>query len=147
MVLPSLDLGSGSGSASGSGARGPGAIMIVDIPDQTVTIGMNANLSCDASSVDGPIVSYLWARDGEELADGPTTSGSVISGNISDLLNIEGVTDEDEGGYTCTVCDSTGSVATSNIANLTAGKSPQLALSIPEAICNDPFPFLQSSHQ
>ena len=94
----------------------------MDIPDQTVTVGMNVNFSCDAFSTAGTIVSYLWARNAIPLVDGLTTSGSVISGNMTDTLRIENVTNEDEGGYTCTVSDSTGSSVTSNAATFTTSK-------------------------
>ncbi len=109
-------------SASGAGP-GPGTIMIGDITNQTVSVGMNASFFCDASSIDGGIVSYSWDRNGLPLMEGLTPGGSVVSGTSDDTLVVEGVTDENEGGYSCTVSDGGGSVDTSNTAFLTAGKS------------------------
>ena len=116
--------GSGSGdvSLSGSGLGLLSQVLISDIPDQTVTIGRNAPFICNASSDDGdPIVAYSWMRDGVLLSDGSTTNGSQVNGSSSETLLIVGVTDGDEGNYSCSACDSTGSTNASNTAILTVG--------------------------
>ncbi len=48
-------------------------------------------------------LSYQWSKDGSPLGNGPTGSGSVISGATGDTLNIVGVTESDEGEYVCQV--------------------------------------------
>ena len=116
--------GSGSGdvSLSGPGLGLLSQVLISDIPDQTVTIGRNATFICNASSDDGdPILAYSWIRDGMVLSDGSTASGSQVNGSSSETLLIVGVTDGDEGNYSCCASDSIGSTNTSNTAILTVG--------------------------
>lgn len=50
-------------------------------------------------------LAYSWRRDGEPLSDGPTGSGSTVSGSASGTLTISGVSSADEGMYDCVVSD------------------------------------------
>ena len=60
------------------------------------------------------------------LADGPTVTGSTISGSASDTLTINGVQDGDAGDYTVTVTDNS-SAQSSSTATLTVVDPPQIS--------------------
>ena len=89
----------------------------VTTPPKAATLcsGATATFSIDA---EGTSVNYRWRRDGIELLDGPTGTGSTIAGVIGTMLTIYGVTPEDNGLYDCVAsneCD----VALSGGATLT----------------------------
>ena len=54
-------------------------------------------------------LSFQWNRGGLPLSDGPTPSGSMISGALTRHLTIENAGTADAGGYACTVSNSCGS--------------------------------------
>ena len=60
---------------------------------------------------------YQWQKDGKDLTD-----GSSIRGTSTSTLSITAVQKGDEGGYTCVVSNTAGTV-TSKPANLDLGKS------------------------
>ena len=72
-------------------------------------------------------LSYQWQKDGVNLTD-----GSSIRGTSTSTLSITAVQKGDEGGYTCVVSNTAGTV-TSKPATLEIGKSiiifPQCAYS------------------
>jgi len=57
-------------------------------------------------------VSFRWRKGGVAVADGPTGSGSAISGSKTPTLTIHAATAFDEGLYDCVVGRDCGSIAT-----------------------------------
>jgi hypothetical protein len=53
-------------------------------------------------------LTYQWRKGATDLADGPSGTGSVISGALSENLQIHGCTAADAGSYSCAVTDSCG---------------------------------------
>ncbi len=51
---------------------------------------------------------YQWRRDGQPLADGPTGTGSVVSGATTPELSIANVSGADGGAYDCVVSNTCG---------------------------------------
>ncbi len=88
------------------------------IPDMVVTTGRNATFHCNVTSSNGT-VTYVWMANTIPLSDGTQDSGSVVTGSNSDTLFIVGVTDKDEGLYSCNATDAV-TTTTSNSARLTA---------------------------
>lgn len=68
-------------------------------------------------------VDYQWYKDGSPLIDGPTGTGSTISGATTYLLRITNPNPQDEGDYTCEATGTCGSPAVSNICVATAAVS------------------------
>lgn len=68
------------------------------------------------------IASFRWRRGGVELSDGPTGTGSIISGATTASLTILRITDadtaEESNGYDCVINNNCGE-AVSNRASLT----------------------------
>jgi hypothetical protein len=60
--------------------------------------------------------SFLWHKDGIALADGPTGSGSTLSGSATGSLVITNATLDDTGVYTCVITNETGRVIESTDA-------------------------------
>ena len=78
--------------------------VIDDIPDQTVTRGLNVTFNCNAEG--SPAISYHWNRTklGSLVEnDFDDLFHSRVSGEISPTLTIINVGVDDEGEYTCFV--------------------------------------------
>lgn len=89
-------------------------------------VGLNVGLTATATG--GGVVTLRWRKDGVELTDGPTGSGSTISGAATDWLVITAPTAADAGTYdivASNVCGTTASTA----ATLTVEPWPQLPTS------------------
>jgi hypothetical protein len=71
---------------------------------------------------------YQWRKDGADLVDGPTGTGSTISGASSPVLTIAKPGDADLGDYDVVVTNDCGAVA-SAIAELTLQDPPALPVS------------------
>jgi len=74
--------------------------------DQTVSPGDTAMFSLVASG--GGTLVYQWRKDGLDLADGPSGSGSTISGASTAALTISNAQPDDEGSYDCVIADACG---------------------------------------
>jgi hypothetical protein len=79
-------------------------------------------------------VSYQWRRNGTPLNDGPTGTGSTVSGSATSSLTINAVSGSDIADYTCVLSNACGS-ATTAIAQLFVPGS------IPPNITNHPVSF------
>jgi hypothetical protein len=109
-----------SGLTSPSWARftETGAPWIVRHP-ATRTQPAGTDVTFSVIAAEGYIgLDYEWRKDGIALANGPTGSGSVISGADTPTLTIEFITPADEGAYVAVVANACGS-ATSLAATLT----------------------------
>lgn len=71
-----------------------------------VTEGGLASFSIAAAGIDP--LSYQWHKDGSPLSDGPTGSGSIVSGAATAALSISSVTPADAAAYQCVVSDTCG---------------------------------------
>ncbi|MBL9150792.1 MAG: immunoglobulin domain-containing protein [Phycisphaerae bacterium] len=67
----------------------------------TVDPGATLTLTVDAAG-DAPLT-YQWSRDGVDLANGPTGTGSVVAGATSTTLTITNVSAADQGTYLVSV--------------------------------------------
>ncbi|MCG3126601.1 MAG: hypothetical protein CHACPFDD_01452 [Phycisphaerae bacterium] len=83
---------------------------------QTVTVGDTVVFTVAANGT-GPLA-YAWRLGGSAVSDGPTGSGSTISGSATTTLTIINVQLGDAGNYDCLVTNGCGS-ADSNDAALT----------------------------
>src|SRR5204863_7046926 len=90
-------------------------VSVPPVPTSAACGGAAALSVTAASGYSG--LSYQWRHDGLALTDGPTGSGSSISGAQSESLSITGLTNHDLGTYDCLVSNSCGSSA-SNSATL-----------------------------
>ncbi len=88
------------------------------VPDfRTLPFSQSADPGTDVSFTAVPDTGYTglalqWYRDGAPLSDGPTGSGSVLSGTHTEVLNIHDVTGPDIGTYTVVVTNGCGSATT-----------------------------------
>jgi Immunoglobulin domain len=91
------------------------------------TSATNGGIAVFASgAVGSQPITYQWYFNGtNSLADGPTSSGSSISGSTSNVLVITSVTTNDVGTYTLEANNAFGT-ATSRAAGLTIGIPPQI---------------------
>ena len=98
----------------------PVPIMIAPIVSQSATVGRNVIFVCNITAGDDGSITYSWERNAEPLND-----DERVTGNETDTLTIVGVTDADEGGYTCTATSArgVGGSTSSNSAMLTICKS------------------------
>ncbi len=85
--------------------------------DQTADVGQTVVLTVIASNAD----TLIWRKDGVELADGPTGSGSAITGSGTSELTITNVQLDDAGEYDVVATSACGS-AFSSIATLTVNR-------------------------
>jgi len=92
----------------------------------TTNYGSNATFSVTAvgATVAGTI-SYVWKTNGVPTSDGPTGSGSVISGSTTATLTISGVSQADEVSY---------SVTASNLNGATDSSSAVLSVNDPRIV-------------
>ncbi len=86
---------------------------------------VGANVSLTAGADNGPLI-LQWRKGGFVLTDGPTGSGSTISGATTTQLTITGVRSSDAGQYTLQATNACGS-ATSEPATLSVGSAPPCA--------------------
>ncbi|MCG3125627.1 MAG: hypothetical protein CHACPFDD_00452 [Phycisphaerae bacterium] len=82
--------------------------LVTDQPDPlAVDVGDSAVFAVVASG--SPPLSYQWRKGGANLADGPTGSGSVVSGATSGTLTITNVQMADADNYDVVVSNACGS--------------------------------------
>jgi hypothetical protein len=84
--------------------------------------GATASFTVDAS---GGALNYQWFRNTTALTNGPSGSGSTLSGALSSTLTITSVQDGDAGTYTVTVTNLAGNI-TSDPAALSVGHIPSI---------------------
>jgi gliding motility-associated-like protein len=89
--------------------------------------GQNVTISIVAS---GPNLSYQWRKNGVNLSDVGTVSGSN-----SPNLTITGVVLGDAGNYTCVVTSTCGTPLTSSVAALTVAVTPTPAVAGNNVVC------------
>jgi len=84
-----------------------------ELPDPPVTAtvwtGQTAQLLANVTG--GGLLEYGWTRDGAVLVDGPTGSGSILSGTATAVLTIGNVGGADVGNYEVTASNDCGTVS------------------------------------
>jgi hypothetical protein len=85
-------------------------------PSQSHKCGENAGFAVTVAWGTSP--SFQWRKNGVTLVNGPTGTGSIVSGATTPGLSIQNLTREDAGMYDCVVSNACGS-ATSAAATLT----------------------------
>jgi hypothetical protein len=89
---------------------------------QTVAVGSNVTFT--VTGVPGtPTLYFQWQKNGINLTNGTTISGSIISGVTNDPLLIFNAQTNDDGNYWLIVTNPAGSV-TSSVAVLTVTEAP-----------------------
>jgi hypothetical protein len=83
-------------------------------------------------------LSYQWKRNNVDLSDGPTASGSQISGSSTPNLQLTGLTLSDAGTYSVGVTNAVGGVLSTG-AQLTVLSAPTATVSIPGLVVHLPF--------
>jgi len=78
-------------------------VVDVDIPATQVAINGTLTLTVQSTAPAGFTFGYQWNYEGAPLLNGPSSSGSLISGVNSKTLRITRMTEAEEGNYTCTV--------------------------------------------
>jgi ELWxxDGT repeat protein len=68
-----------------------------------VAQGGTITLAVSAAAPSGTALTFQWQRGGEDLTNGPTASGGLISGATTSKLKITKASDAEEGLYTCKV--------------------------------------------
>ena len=101
----------------------PCPIFTTQPTDTTAWTGQRASLSSGA--IGGGTISYQWFADGHPLADGPTGSGSELSGTQTGTLVIDDVTGSDASDYFVEATNSCGTTL-SAVALLTVRVTPEL---------------------
>jgi spore coat protein A len=86
--------------------------------DAATCIGASATFIASSA---GSGVTFRWQRNGVDLSDGPTPSGSMISGSNTSVLVITGIAQADAGTYTCVATNTCASTSSINAA-LTIGE-------------------------
>lgn len=95
---------------------------------QNVALGTDAEFSVAVAEPAG--VSYRWLKDGAELSDGATGSGSVLSGATNATLHVLGCGPADAGNYRVVASNVCGQT-TSSLAALTLNLGSITAASVP----------------
>ncbi|MFO0833925.1 MAG: immunoglobulin domain-containing protein [Phycisphaerales bacterium] len=85
---------------------GPRSLFTQSPGDEQVPTGASVAFDCQVSP---PETMLRWCHDGLPLQDGPTTSGSIISGSGTSSLHLDGVSTLDQGSYECLVISPAGS--------------------------------------
>ncbi|MBL8877500.1 MAG: immunoglobulin domain-containing protein [Phycisphaerales bacterium] len=83
-----------------------GAVVTLSPAPVSTCAGASAQFSVSASG--GPPLTYAWRKDGVELVDGPTGSGSTVSGAGTAMLSITAVSSADMGAYDCMITNDCG---------------------------------------
>jgi hypothetical protein len=93
---------------------------IVSQPLSTTVIYHSNAVFNAAGAGTGPL-SYRWQRNGQNLTDGAssTGSGSTVSGSSTTSLTMAAVTYLDQGSYTITITNASSATSTSSAASLT----------------------------
>jgi hypothetical protein len=73
----------------------------------------NCDGPCTATVTAAGAAAYRWSRDGSPLSDGPSGTGSVLSGAATAQLTIGAFGPADVGQYSCEVSNGCGSVRSS----------------------------------
>ena len=116
---PRLQILAEGGGSSGGQAGQPGTIVMAAagfaLEPQPVEAdnGGNAIFSATALGLD---LMYQWQRDGVDLVDGATGTGSVIAGATTDTLAVSGISSADQGAYRCVLMTSCGDVFSGDAA-------------------------------
>ncbi|MBX3357708.1 MAG: hypothetical protein KF745_04695 [Phycisphaeraceae bacterium] len=96
-----------------SGAPGCVAPAVVSNPNALTTFSRCSSFGVILNAAaSGSSPAFAWFKDNVELADGPTASGSVLSGVNTGQLRITGPNLGDAGNYHCVVSNACGSVQT-----------------------------------
>lgn len=82
--------------------------------DASVAHGLDAYFSIDPEVHHDPTQTYRWRRDGQDLHDGPTGSGSMIAGATTPYLRISIVSAADAGTYAVRVVNGCGETLSSS---------------------------------
>lgn len=96
-------------------------------PSASVTAPTTVTLSVAVTGT--PSFAYHWRKDGVDLADGPTGSGSSLAGSLANQLVISTTSPADSGNYDVIVTNNYG-VGTSTVVAVTvtaAGIPPSIA--------------------
>jgi len=104
-------------------------LMVTNVPpgitvqptSQTVAVGSTVTFSVYGTGT-SPFF-FQWQKNGTDLTDGTTISGSTISGSTNFILTITDAQTNDSGNYVLIVTNYGGSV-TSSVAVLTVASSP-----------------------
>jgi hypothetical protein len=83
---------------------------------------------------------YAWRRNGVALGDGPTGSGSVVSGAFTPALSIAGLSPADAGTYDCEVANACGTTLSAAAALTLSGGGCPTIYCTPKAalVCGTP---------
>ena len=104
--------GSVQSDSAGIFYAGPPSIILQPSPVAVCPgAGMTAAFTVIASTAPATTATYAWSKDGQPLSDGPTGTGSSISGSATAQLFISNVQAGDVAGYDCvinTACGTTG---------------------------------------
>lgn len=90
---------------------------------QSVSASAGSTVEFSVKGSGGGLYSFQWRRDGQPLADGPSGSGSVVTGVDLPTLRIANISAADAAAYDCVVgnpCDSTisnGAILTTCVAD------------------------------
>lgn len=128
-----------AGSASTQTAARLGIVNIAIPAVQQMIVGGTLNLSVAAAAPAGTTLNFIWRRGTEELSDGTSTSGSIISGSGSAKLKISRITAAESGDYTCLVSMGSLSLPTRICEVQVVSRSSVDKLPVPEARVSAPF--------
>lgn len=65
----------------------------------TTSVDKGATLQLSVSAAAGCALVYQWRKDGFPLVDGPSTTGSTVSGALTNTLSVSGTKPGDAGAY------------------------------------------------
>jgi len=87
------------------------------------TVGVGSTVTFSVFGTGTPPFFFQWLKDGTNLTNGTTSSGSIISGSTNNALTITNAQTGDDGNYWLLITNYGGSV-TSSVAVLTVLTSP-----------------------
>jgi len=96
---------------------------VITIQPTSQTVGVGSTVAFGINGSAQPPYFFQWLKDGTDLTNGTTISGSTISGSTNYTLTISNVQTNDSGTYWIVVTNAWGSLASSN-AVLTVLTSP-----------------------
>jgi hypothetical protein len=91
------------------------------------TVGVSATVTFSVSVTGAPPFFFQWQKNGTNLMDGTTISGSAISGSTNYTLTISGAQTNDSGNYLVIVTNYGGST-NSSVAVLTVMQAPLITV-------------------
>ncbi len=106
-----LDLGSNPGDASSVPSV---SCVAINTPPAPITGCPGGSVSFTASATGTGPLAYQWRRAGVPLVDGPTGSGSTISGSATPTLTLTGLGAADQASYDVLVTNACGSAASAS---------------------------------